>query len=214
MPFVAADGGAFWNTLNQDLWFYQPLLALLSTLLWGVYVYFTIRTFRQVKRQTDLQSEAFLIVGARTVDATQKISRRVPPEAIALHQKWRRILQTNLPNTIQPDKRLILKFTNRGRSDIIKWTLAVKARVEPGDYLDRKCNVRGEEETWKVEYLSHQDIVPLEGEIEVPIAVVGSFPLVNVSWLVSYVDTREKKYDRFGGDSNHGDINVLAHTAK
>src|SRR5437016_3691353 len=42
-------------------------LTFLSTVLWGIYVYFTIKTFKEIRRQTELQSDAFLVV--RIVDA-------------------------------------------------------------------------------------------------------------------------------------------------
>jgi hypothetical protein len=212
MPDPQTNGSGFLDGLNQELWLYQPLLVLASTLLWGIYVYFTIRTFRQIKRQTDLQTQAFLIVAAQKVDAGRKLVRAFPPGAQELHDKWRGILQKNLPNAMQPDKWLVLKLTNRGRADIVKWAIEIRARIKPGDYLDKKCNTRGEEQNWTVCYRSHQDIVALESGtgVEVPIAIISAFPSVEFSWTISYEDTRHVKYQRFGGDSGWTDSNVLA----
>jgi hypothetical protein len=211
---AAHDIGGLWDALNQGLWFYQPLLALLSTLLLGAYVIFTIRTFIQVNRQTDLQSEAYLIVSAQKVDTKPKIARPVPQAATDLYQKWRTILKTNLPNAVQPDGWLILKLTNRGRTDIVKWAITVDARVGPGEYLHQKFRTGGEGQAWTVEYGGHQDIVAPEATIEVPAALLGSFPEVDFSWSISYVDARDKEYERFGGDKSYADTNALALNAK
>jgi hypothetical protein len=195
-----------------QLWAYQPVLLVLSTVFGGFYVYFTIRTFQQIRRQTELQSEAFLIVAAQKVPTSREAPYSFDPAAVELHRKWRDILQRNIPNTMQPDKWLILKFTNRGRADIVDWTVDVTAHVLPGEYLSESCNVRDEVKRWRVRYQSHKDVVPTESaaDIQVPVAIIGAFPRIELDWTIVYKDTRGVEYKKFGGDSRAEDVNAFA----
>jgi hypothetical protein len=205
---VLADGLPNWV---MQLWVYQPLLLLLSTVFGAFYVVYTIRTFQQIKRQTDLQIEAFLIVAAKKVrpeDARANFADR----AVKLHKKWLDILQKNMPDAIQPDRWLVLKFTNRGRADIVEWVVNVRAHIDSGEYLAENYNVSGEIETWQVRYESHEDMVSTDSgtAIEVPLAILGPFPRAEFRWTVRYRDTRNVEYTSFGGDSTETDINALA----
>jgi hypothetical protein len=204
-----ADGLPEWLV---QLWVYQPLLLLFSTVFGAFYVYFTIRTFQQIKRQTDLQIEAFLIVAAQKIRPKDENLMAFGDAAQKLHDKWLDILQKNMPNAVQPDRWLVLKLTNRGRADIVDWAVTVQVKIESGDYLTKNYNVRGEKAAWVVQYENHEDIVSTDsGEaIEVPLAILGPFPIVEFRWTIRYKDTRNVQYTSFGGDSFAVDTNALA----
>src|SRR6266566_7179967 len=119
--------------LNQ-LQYLKPLLELVTTLLWGIYVYFTIITFREIRRQTDLQSEAFLVVAAKVSDQLVA-GKTVDNASKSLHEKWHGILTTSLPKAVQKEKYLTLECTNRGRSDIVRWKINVAAEIKSSHFL-------------------------------------------------------------------------------
>ena len=112
----------------------EPLFLLLTVILMALYVYFTIKTFREIKRQTDLQSQAFLFVAAHDVAEISEGAELIS-EAKNISDKWRQILQKHVPEAIQNEDYLELEFNNRGNSDIIDWTIRISASILPGKYL-------------------------------------------------------------------------------
>ncbi len=186
----------------------QPLLELIIAVLWGVYIYFTIRTFREIKRQTDLQSEAFLVAAVETSDRSDEDWQDTGPQT--LHSKWNEIITTGIPDAISPEKTIRLRLTNRGRSDIADWKIQVMVTVSPGEFLEKNYNTVGEIGTWTVRHLGHRHHIAPDDSIVVPIALTGSFPKAGFSWKIDYTDMRKVKYSRFGGDTSYEDINALA----
>jgi hypothetical protein len=127
------------------------LFQLISTLLWGAYVFYTIRTFKEIKRQTELQSEAFLLVLSKR-NAALPPERNVIEKAQQLHNKWRDILNKNVQTALQPEAYIILTLNNTGRSEIVDWNIDILLVMDPGDYLQRNFNISGERLNWHVNY--------------------------------------------------------------
>ena len=136
----------------------QAITSALAFVDSTIYVVYTIKTFRQIKRQTDLQTQALLSIAARVVPLSTPqtastasetgsggifIRRRRPaertfePGIVALHEKWKNILaqQTN-PAITRTEKIVILKIRNHGQSDVVSWTcyvLLVRLQDDPTD---------------------------------------------------------------------------------
>jgi hypothetical protein len=193
------------------LWAREPLLVLASTILWGFYVLFTILTFRQIRKQTDLLAEAFLVVAFKKVQ-DYRVASDIPFErtAFELHEKWSKILTKHVPNAVRKESALLLTLTNRGRADIIKWSISVTARVDPGEYLLKEYNTHGEMVSWSVASAGAKHIVQPEKPVEVVLAPIGNFPNVEFTWSIAFEDMRGKKYVRAAGDSSVKDTNALA----
>lgn len=186
-----------------------PLFDLLLIILWSIYIFYTIRTFKQIKLQTDLQSEAFLVVASK-IRLGLKDGSTIPENAENLHQKWYNILKSHIPDALRSERYIVLKLTNRGKSDIVYWNIGVTVVVGAGDYLRKKFNTSGEKEFWEVEYLDNKHNIAPGGSIEIPIANFGSFPKAEFRWDICYTDVRDKHYKRFGGDFFHIETNALA----
>jgi hypothetical protein len=198
------------KSLNDLLGAYQHLVEVVIALFWAIYVFYTIRTFREIRRQTELQSEAFLVVSSSLVPTDKAGSPKPTPQLDNLYDKWFGIIATNVPAAQQQERVLRLRLQNRGRSDITWWRVSVDARVEPEDYLARKFNIVGESSRWIIEYEGFKDVVAADGELTIPIARTGPFPRVAFRWEVEYRDMRDVSYRRFGGDKQLVDRNVLA----
>ena len=176
-------------------------------MLWGIYVYFTIKTFNQIKKQTDLQSRAFLL-------ATPKISAETKTTianstANELRNKWHRILENNLPSSINENRTFELELTNRGKSDIISWQIDLVARIDEGKYLNEKFGIYGETTEWTIKSNSEQTIAPNQ-TIKIPVIIVGDFPRVFINWGISYVDLMEGKYKTNTNGTGYTLSNLIA----
>lgn len=188
-------------------YFWSIVIGIGTILLWGIYVYFTIRTFIQIKKQTDLQIKAFLICKIIPKQITEEIT--LPDEFMTLNNKWHQILTNNLPDTVGSLKCLWLEITNRGKSDVSKWEIKVNILVTPGDYLSER-NTIGEYKTYIIKSQLHQTIPP-NGSIEIPMAFSGYFPSAKYSWVIEYFDIREPKKKNLSIENHYEDFNLLAY---
>lgn len=188
----------------------QGLTTFVSTLLWGVYVYYTIETFRQIRKQTDLQMDASLLIESQLVD-TDAVTIKCPSEAVSLYQKWNDIIR-RLPNSEEIPTRqqyITLRLRNRGKSDIVSWEITVTTSVEPGEFLADRYNTSSESSIWKIVSQNSCNYICSSEDIVVSIAKTGIFPKATFSWTVSYIDSKGKKYRVFAGDSHKMDENLL-----
>lgn len=82
----------------------NPVIDLSIAVLWGIYVFYTIRTFKEIHRQTELQSEAFLIVSCEVVDSvTEKMVDKKDSQHMSIYDKWHEILKTNIPSAVSKE---------------------------------------------------------------------------------------------------------------
>ena len=74
-----------WQSFIKELNDLAPLVNLLVAIAWGIYVLFTIKTFRAIQRQTELQSEAFLVVAS---EITGNVANdKMNEDVLGLYQK-------------------------------------------------------------------------------------------------------------------------------
>ena len=52
-------------------------------------------------------------------------------------------------------------------------------------------------------------MIPVDGEIQIPIALTGMFPECIFSWIVEYTDARGKNYASSAGDNHINDRNAF-----
>ena len=200
------------NYLNWLLGNYQHLVNFLIAAFWAVYVIFTVRTFREIRRQTELQSEAFLLVSCELVPKEKEKAPHPRPltEMDGLYDKWLHIITANIPTARQQEQALILRLQNKGRSDITWWQIRMGASVEPGEYLASQFNIRGEHCEWTIELEGYKDLIATGQSIDLFAARSGVFPRIRYSWTIEYRDMRGVSHSRFWGDKIYVDRNVLA----
>ncbi len=204
-----------WTTIIAVLNQINPLINLTVAVLWGIYVYFTIRTFKEIHRQTELQSEAFLLVSCDVVGSiSDRTVSKLDSQNLRSYDKWVEILNTNLPGAISPPQYLVLRFSNKGRSDINEWNAQIAADIAPGRYLEEKFNIGGEIAAWKVKSDGSKDIVSTGEDVTFAIAKVGPYPLITFSWEIQYSDMRGKPYTSFSGDKTRVIENSLSYSMK
>ena len=236
-----------WQCVLNFLETQAPIISLATVILMAVYVFYTIRTFRSIHLQTELQSQAYLLVsyeiaqedlvGISSTTATPSASApsaslsssiyfpilslgtyvppryyhlRIESKMAELYTKWQGILSKNRPDALQREKNIILRLQNRGRSDIIRWKISLKAHIEPGKYLAREFNINGEDFEWSIEGKSSNEVIAPGDHIQIVIGKSGVFPEIIISWTIDYKDMRDKSYERFGGDRSLTDRNILA----
>jgi hypothetical protein len=205
-------------TYQQTINFFQeiyPMVNVVIAILWGVYVYFTIQTFKEIHRQTELQCEAFLMVTCETMNSVpDNVINKICKTSTISHDKWTEIVKTHIPAAIGLDSHLILTLTNKGRSDIISWKIKEKLNIQPGQYLKNKFNTFGETISWDIESENKEDLIEPGQSIQIEVSKIGGYPLGEFSWEIEYADMRNKTYKTFSGDKLKIIRNALAFDMK
>lgn len=206
---IPADAVSWTDQVQAYASVFSAVVAVVSAALSALFLWYTVKTFREIRRQTELQVEAFVVVIA-TVVPRPNDTLPLAAEISALHDKWFEILDKNLPAATQVDNRYLqLKLINRGRSDVVSWKLRMHIEIEPGAVLATR-NIIGERQGWLVESEGSQHLIAPSSEIEVIVAQLGIFPVANVSWTLAYTDSRKCESQYFAGDSRKRDVNAFA----
>jgi Ca2+/Na+ antiporter len=200
---------------NNQIQIWTLVATITTTLLWGIYVFFTIKTFKQIKKQTDIQSRAFLLVKPNfSIDTENK--KIINSTAIRLKDKWNEILNNNLEKTIIEKKFFNLSLINRGKSDITKWEISISVEIKEGKYLNENFSINGEKADWIIKSKTHQTIEPGK-DLDIPIISVGDFPEITISWKISYTDLMNNTYctsKNFDDKDIHRNIKAFEYNKK
>lgn len=188
----------------------QPLIQLFIAFFWAIFVIFTIKTFIQIRRQTELQMKAFLLVSAEKISNEKEFGIRYDNRMENLYNKWKVILNSNIPQAQQPEKFISLKLANKGKSTITSWSINVKTIIKPGEFLRDNITAQGEECEWTIISQDAKDAIESDSHITIIVGKTGVFPLVEFRWNLIYTDMRNVSYQDFAGDSNISDENTIA----
>jgi hypothetical protein len=204
-----------WNDIIKFLNDINPLINLTIAVLWGVYVYYTIKTFKEIHRQTELQSEAFLYVSCEVVNSvTEKMVDKKDSHHMSVYDKWHEILKSHIPSAISQESYLLLTFKNKGRSDIVEWKADIDTTIASGQYLTKKFNIGGDNFAWQIKNESNKDIIPAGESVTFIIAKIDVYPQIECTWKIDYSDMRSKQYKAFAGDKKKVNRNSLAYSMK
>lgn len=199
-----------WTDMSRWLLAHEHVFTFLTTILWFLYVLYTIRTFRQIKAQTDLQTKAFLSI---SIDSESKYGD--PIDLLADQFKkayvtWEGIISKNAPEAPALSTQLGLILINAGASGIAEWKIHMSMKVTPGEYLQHVAKTSDDEVSWTVQSNAAETLSANQPEgIYVCVASLGPFPHADLAWSVEYTDTRGEKYTEFSGPAGHTHKNSL-----
>lgn len=188
----------------------QNIMSFGTLILWMVYVYYTIRMFRQLKAQTDSQTRAYLAVtcddGEKDLD-DRLIDRRVKE----LDDKWRRILESFVSEAVPTEaKELRLNLKNVGASDVLDWRIDLKLEVQAGAFLQSTANTGSDRLEWSVSSEQIYMEIPEKETASIRVARIGAFPAATFTWSLWYRDVRGTEYNEFGGAKTYVSRNAIA----
>jgi hypothetical protein len=191
---------------NNTIPLWTLILTVVSTLLWGIYVFFTIKTFREIKEQTILQSRSFLVVKPVLSELTDLVGFNA--DSLSTHALWKLTLQNNLPEAMKQENCFSLQLMNRGKSDIIKWSIKIKVIITVGQYLTG-LNIAGNNYQYTINSSPLDQIGPGQ-EICIKVLPYGFYPKAEISWTISYEDIRNNK-GTVSENNKHTVSNLLAY---
>ncbi len=179
---------------------YTDVITTLGVILNALYVYYTIRTFRQIKKQTDLQLNAHLssdikLIKNITIDAKQNF--RTEYINTTLSDSWKKSMQQSFPdlaaNTQLFDGNYFsIKFHNYGNTEVksIDLTIDIEIKNSKTSIEDKKLTPS---ENKKLTFKINEEIA--KGEyVTVPLFPTASFPIYFIKVNTKHTDVRGTIY--------------------
>ncbi|WP_017257429.1 hypothetical protein [Pedobacter arcticus] len=209
-----------WRTWLQDA---NQIAQLIGTILVVIYVIYTYLTFRQIKKQTDYQQDAYL---KSELSILKEIIESGPMQFqnskftnskntfslkyldLSLATKMKGILKPifNFEDSLFDGNYLIVSFTNYGNAEVNKIIVKVTVTVLNSKELIDKKMLR-EREIEVIDVVINEIVQRNGGNLKVPILTTASFPIYSISVKGEYFDVRNKKYiiaeERLQGQNKH-----------
>lgn len=208
---AVVDATTTWRTYLQDAYQFAQIVGTIFVI---IYVIYTYKTFRQIKKQTDYQQDAYLrveptilkeisspkmfqavfqLVGGQMVPANDYYSLKYIQKD--LHDKLKGILKPifNFEDALFDGNYYTLNLTNYGNAEVIKINLSLEVEIKNAKELVDKKMLK-EKEIHKV-ILTVDEIVGRNGgQIKLPILATAAFPIYSISLTGTYTDVRNKTY--------------------
>ena len=220
---VVTNTTSNWKSYLQDA---NQIAQIIGTIMVVIYVVYTYKTFRQIKKQTDYQQDAYLKVEPIIIkdltsqtDTTgfQILEGKIVYEKQNLTTQY---LNTDLSNKLTGILKPIFNFednlfegnfytvilTNYGNAEVNKIVLKVTICVLNSKELIDKRMLR-EKETQELKIEIPEIVGRNGGKLRIPLLPTAAFPFYNISLQGEYFDVRNKKYIinniELKGQNNH-----------
>lgn len=176
--------------------------SILTVVLTGIYVVLTRKTFLEIKKQTDNQIRAYLLVGIKEgIKEENNLFQKI-------RKSWDETVRNNISDVVSVDKSICLELSNRGKTDICEWEIELTLKIEVGKYLESK-HLKGDSLTIKINSHTSEDFIKQGEKKLVPIGSLGLIPHLDMKWRIDYKDLHDVKYNHFSGDNNFSHRNNL-----
>jgi len=204
------DTVPIWRQALQD---FNQLAQIIGTILIIIYVVYTYKTFRQIKKQTDYQQDAYLRIDTMIIpelptkkEGLVKLSEgKLVFGGTALAEKY---IHHDFPNKMKSILQPIFRFednlfegnyfvvvlTNYGNAEVndVKLQLSVTIKNSK-ELVDGKMLREKELQTVKVEI---KEMIGRNGvQTKIPLLSTAAFPYFEINLTGEYFDVRNKKYN-------------------
>lgn len=214
-----------WRLILQDANLIAQIIGIFMIVL---YVVFTYKTFRQIKKQTDYQQDAYLTVEAILMKELQQPTQPTLPmsginERVFIRRKnptSNKYLNTEIPakmtDILKPLFRLedglyegnyyTLCFTNYGNAEVKRININLTIEISNSKELITKKMLQ-EKEIHKLKFCLNELVARNGGKINIPLIATASFPIFSITFKGDYSDFKNKKYQIEGlvldGENTH-----------
>jgi hypothetical protein len=179
---------------------YTDVITTVGVILNALYVFYTVRTFRQIKKQTDLQLNAHLSADVKLVkNITADAKYNFKNEYIdtTLSDSWKKSMQQSFPD-LATDTQLFdgnyfsIKFHNYGNTEVKAIELVVDIEIK-----NSKSSIENKKltpiENKKLTFKISEEIA--KGEfITIPLFPTASFPIYSIKVTTKHTDVRGTTY--------------------
>lgn len=177
--------------------------TLATSILTGIYIYYTRKSFLEIKKQTDNQIRAYLFSSIET--STEKAASDT---LFDIRNNYDESIKRLLPDQSKSETNLTIKLKNRGKTDICWWKITLNIDINVGQYL-KEMHLNDDKHSIAKEGCTSKDVIQPEESINVSIGNMGYIPKAFLSWNIEYKDIHGNVYTEFSGDKDYTYINPL-----
>lgn len=177
---------------------FSDILRFLEIILIGVYVYFTIKTFNQIKKQTDLQLKAYLnsddeLLNEQDLGKTNIVKSELDRD---FSNDWKAIMEKSFPSLSGSGSfdgsYYSLSFTNYGNTEIKSISISSNVKIQNSpESIDKKKLVNEDIKVFKTEI---KRILKKGETVSFPLFSTAPYPIFTIKTIGKYVDVRNQEY--------------------
>lgn len=190
---------------------FSDITNIIEVILIGFYVLFTIKTFRQIRQQTDLQLKAYLnfdhdLLSDKQIKADSVISDYINGE---FANDWKDSMSKAFPNLADSDVfdggYYALKLTNYGNTEIKSFEITAQIEIlNSKESIEERKLTPSENKKFEICF---NHILKRGESITVPLFSTASYPIFHICTSGKYVDVRGQEYAigkiQLDGENNH-----------
>jgi len=202
------------ETIEQTNFFvrhFSDITSLLEVILVGIYVLFTIKTFNQIKKQTDLQLKAYLNTDDSLINEQDLSKKNVEKSELDrnLSNDWKVIMEKSFPALSGSGSfdggYYCLSFTNYGNTEIKSITICCNIKIQNStESVDKKKLKKEDIKIYKTEI---KQILKKGETVSFPLFSTAAFPIFIIETTGKYLDVRNQEYpiekQLFKGENKH-----------
>ena len=190
---------------------FSDITSLLEVILVGVYVYFTIKMFRQIKVQTDLQLKAYLHTDDSIMNETDLNSKNVEKSELdrSFSHDWKESMEKSFPALSGTGSfegsYYCLSFTNYGNTEIKEIEICCDIKIQNSEESVTSRKLTKEDN--KIYKTKIKQILKNGETVSYPLFSTASFPIFSIVTTGSYKDVRNQNYpfekQLYSGENAH-----------
>jgi nitrate reductase NapE component len=190
---------------------FSDITSLLEVILVGIYVYFTIKMFQQIKTQTDLQLKAYLNTDDSIINESELNNKGIEKSELdrTFSKDWKLSMENSFPalsgSEIFDGGYYCLSFTNYGNTEIKEIEICCDIKIQ--NSKDSVTNRKLTKEDNKVYKTKIKQILKKGETVKFPFFSTASFPIFSITTSGNYKDVRNQDYpfekQFFSGENVH-----------
>jgi hypothetical protein len=190
---------------------FSDITSLLEVILVGIYVYFTIKMFQQIKVQTDLQLKAYLNTDDSIINESDLNNKVVEKSELdrSFSNDWKESMEKSFPvlsGTGSFDgSYYCLSFTNYGNTEIKEIEICCDIKIQNSE--ESVTNRKLTKEDNKKYRTKIKQILKKGETVNFPLFSTASFPIFSIVTAGNYKDVRNQNYpldkQYFSGENAH-----------
>ena len=189
------------ETLEQTNFFvkhFSDITSLVEVILIGIYVYFTIKTFNEIKKQTDLQLKAYLNTDNSITDEKDFLKKDYDKSVLDrnFNNDWKVSMEKSFPALIGSGTfdggYYCLSFSNYGNTEIKNIHIICNIKISNSqESVDTRKLTKEESKV----FTKKIKVILKKGEtINFPLFSTASFPMFHITTTGKYFDVRNQEY--------------------
>jgi hypothetical protein len=177
---------------------FSDITSLIEVILVGIYVYYTIKTFNQIKKQTDLQLKAYLNADNFLSDEKDFAGKDFSKTELDRNfsNDWKEIMVKSFP-ALSGSGSLdggyyCLSLTNYGNTEIKSIKICCEIKIlNSNDSVEKKKLIREDNKVFETEI---KQILKKGENVIFPLFSTASFPIYSIQTTGKYLDVRNQEY--------------------